>query len=103
VLVAAAAGIAGMISLTTAKSGALIGVLVSVTTIPAAANVGVGAALGNGSEALGSLGQLGINLATLIVVGVLTLQVQRRAYGRRRARHARQREQAGMGGAARAG
>jgi uncharacterized hydrophobic protein (TIGR00271 family) len=44
IIVAALAGIAGVISLTTAKSGALIGVLISVTTIPAAANVAVGAA-----------------------------------------------------------
>jgi hypothetical protein len=42
--VAFCAGIAGMLSLTTAKSGALIGVLISVTTIPAASNVGVAAA-----------------------------------------------------------
>ena len=43
-LVAAFAGAAGVLSLTTAKSGALIGVLISVTTIPAAANVGLSAA-----------------------------------------------------------
>ena len=34
----------GVLSLTTAKSGALVGVLISVTTIPAAANIGVAAA-----------------------------------------------------------
>ena len=44
VLVAACAGVAGMLSLTTAKSGALIGVLVSVTTIPAISELGVAAA-----------------------------------------------------------
>ena len=42
--VAACAGVAGMLSLSTAKSDALIGVLISVTTIPAAANIGVAAA-----------------------------------------------------------
>ncbi len=42
---------AGMLSLTSAKSGALIGVLISVTTIPAAANIGVAAAYGDWSEA----------------------------------------------------
>ena len=46
-IVAAFAGAAGMLSLTSAKSGALIGVLISVTTIPAAANIGIAAALGN--------------------------------------------------------
>ena len=35
---------------TSAKSGALIGVLISVTTIPAAANIGVAAALGNWAD-----------------------------------------------------
>ena len=45
VLVASFAGAAGVLSLTSSKSGALIGVLVSVTTIPAAANIGVAAAL----------------------------------------------------------
>ena len=46
-IVAAFAGAAGVLSLTSAKSGALVGVLISVTTIPAAANIGVAAALGN--------------------------------------------------------
>ena len=45
-IVAFVAGTAGVLSLTSAKSGALIGVLVSVTTIPAAANIGVAAAFG---------------------------------------------------------
>ena len=46
-IVAAFAGAAGVLSLTSAKSGALVGVLISVTTIPAAANIGVAAALGD--------------------------------------------------------
>ena len=46
-IVAVFAGAAGVLSLTSAKSGALVGVLISVTTIPAAANIGVAAALGN--------------------------------------------------------
>jgi uncharacterized hydrophobic protein (TIGR00271 family) len=49
-IVACFAGAAGMLSLTSAKSGALIGVLISVTTIPAAANVGVAAATADWSE-----------------------------------------------------
>ena len=48
--VAFVAGSAGVLSLTAAKSGALIGVLVSVTTIPAAANVGVAAAYGEWAD-----------------------------------------------------
>jgi len=43
-VIAFLAGIAGILSLTTAKSGALIGVLISVTTVPAAGNVAVATA-----------------------------------------------------------
>ena len=56
------AGTAGMLSLSTAKSGALIGVLISVTTIPAAANIGVAAAYRDGDEWRGAALQLVINL-----------------------------------------
>ena len=40
-VVALLAGIAGTLSLTSAKSGALVGVAISVTTVPAAANAAV--------------------------------------------------------------
>lgn len=86
VLVAACAGVAGMLSLTTAKSGALIGVLVSVTTIPAIAEVGVAAAKSDGDAALGAAAQLGINVVTILGVGILTLAAQRGAFDRRRRR-----------------
>jgi hypothetical protein len=54
VIIAAAAGVAGMLSLTTASSGTLIGVLISVTTIPAAANAGVAVAYGAGRRGRGA-------------------------------------------------
>jgi uncharacterized hydrophobic protein (TIGR00271 family) len=85
--VAFVAGIVGILSLTNAKSGALIGVLISVTTIPAAANVGVGAAYGEWASARGSLEQLAINLLSLVVAGTLTLLVQRAFYARRKTKH----------------
>jgi len=88
--VAFCAGIAGMLSLTTAKSGALIGVLISVTTIPASANVGVAAAYADWPAFRGSLGQLAINLASLLLAGTLTLLVQRELYARRRRVHRRE-------------
>jgi uncharacterized hydrophobic protein (TIGR00271 family) len=87
VIVALLAGIAGVLSLTTAKSGALIGVLISVTTIPAAANVGVAAAYGDWDEFWGALAQLGINLICLSVAGVATLSVLRAEFVRRRRRY----------------
>jgi uncharacterized hydrophobic protein (TIGR00271 family) len=85
--VAFVAGAAGVLSLTSAKSGALVGVLISVTTIPAAANIGVAAAYGGWSEAAGAAQQLALNLAGIVVAGVLTLFIQRRYYVVRRRRH----------------
>ena len=49
VVVAVLAGVVGMLSLTEGRSGALIGVLVSVTTIPAIGNIGAAAAYGSGT------------------------------------------------------
>ncbi|HEY7949779.1 MAG TPA: DUF389 domain-containing protein [Solirubrobacterales bacterium] len=86
-IVAAFAGAAGVLSLTSAKSGALIGVLISVTTIPAAANIGVAAALGNWDDWLGAMTQLALNLTAIVLAGVTTLYIQRKLYERRRRRH----------------
>jgi uncharacterized hydrophobic protein (TIGR00271 family) len=85
--VAFCAGIVGMLSLTTAKSAALIGVFISITTIPAAANAGIGAAYADWSTFRGSLGQLVVNLSAILVAGSLTLVVERLMYARRRRRH----------------
>jgi uncharacterized hydrophobic protein (TIGR00271 family) len=86
-IVACFAGAAGMLSLTSAKSGALIGVLISVTTIPAAANIGVAAAVADWSEWRGAMAQLAVNLTAIVLAGVTTLYIQRRLYERRRKRH----------------
>jgi uncharacterized hydrophobic protein (TIGR00271 family) len=86
-IVAYLAGVAGMLSLTSAKSGALIGVLISVTTIPAAANIGVAAALGDWDEWAGAVEQLLLNLGAILLAGVGTLYLQRRLYMRRRLKH----------------
>jgi uncharacterized hydrophobic protein (TIGR00271 family) len=85
--VAFVAGSAGVLSLTSAKSGALVGVLISVTTIPAASNVGVAAAYGQWGDAKGAAVQLAVNLAGIVAAGVLTLFVQRRWYVARRRKH----------------
>ena len=95
--VAACAGVAGMLSLSTAKSGALIGVLISVTTIPAAANIGVAAAYGDWHAWRGSIAQLAINLASIMAAGTATLYVQRLLYRRRRVRHLRDPSRAAAG------
>lgn len=97
-IVAFLAGTAGVLSLTNAKSGALIGVLISVTTIPAAANIGVAAALGDGEEWAGAIEQLALNLATILVASIATLFIQRRLYLRRHRDHlhSKSREAAGL-------
>ena len=87
--VAYLAGTAGVLSLTSTKSGALIGVLVSVTTIPAIANIGVGVGYGDWSEVGGAAAQLGINVVALVLGGVARLFVQRRVYAARLKRHQR--------------
>src|SRR5690349_18688765 len=79
-IVAVCAGAAGMLSLSTAKSGALIGVLISVTTIPAAANIGIAAAYGDWETFWGSASQLAINLGAILLAGTTTLYVQRLLY-----------------------
>jgi uncharacterized hydrophobic protein (TIGR00271 family) len=80
VIIALLAGVAGMLSLTSAKSGALIGVLISVTTIPAAGNAAVAVAYADFDQWLGAAGQLTMNLALIVVAGIATLALQRRLY-----------------------
>lgn len=96
--VAFLAGCAGVLSLTSTKSGALIGVLISVTTIPAAAGIGVAAAYGDADEWRGAMAQLCVNLTMIVLAGVGTLYVQRLLYRRRRVRHLSDpaREKAGL-------
>jgi uncharacterized hydrophobic protein (TIGR00271 family) len=88
VLVALLAGLAGTISLTQARPSALVGVFISVTTIPAAANIGVAAAHGRGSEAWGAVGQLGLNLALIVLAASIAFLVEDRV-GRRMGRRRR--------------
>lgn len=77
VVVAVVAGIVGVVSLTLARAGALIGVFISVTTIPAAADIAVSVAFGSWKEARGSTVQLLLNVGLLIVVGAAALRGQR--------------------------
>jgi uncharacterized hydrophobic protein (TIGR00271 family) len=86
VVVAVLAGVVGMLALTEGRSGTLIGVLVSVTTIPAVANMGVAAAYGEWAEVGGAAAQLAINVVGLVTAGVITLAVQSRFTTRSRVR-----------------
>ena len=76
-----------------ASSG--VGVAVSVTTIPAAAYLGVAVGLGERGNALGALEVLGTNIAMLVVAASGTLVLQRVLA--RRAAAARRRETAAEG------
>jgi uncharacterized hydrophobic protein (TIGR00271 family) len=87
IVVALAAGIAGMLSLTTVKSGALVGVLISITTIPALANMGMAVAYGDWDAVEGSALQVAVNVACIVVAGVATLAVQRALFLRRAHQH----------------
>jgi uncharacterized membrane protein len=72
----------GVVSLTQARAGALIGVFISVTTIPAAADIGLSVAFGSWSEAGGSALQLLLNVILLIAVGAGGLSAQRALWAR---------------------
>ncbi|MEU3418226.1 DUF389 domain-containing protein [Streptomyces murinus] len=85
-IVALLAGVAGTLSLTSAKSGALVGVAISVTTVPAAANAAVALAYGDMGQTLGSTDQLLLNLLGIILAGTLTLLTQQLLWNRRQQR-----------------
>ena len=86
VIVAVLAGIVGVVSLTESRANALIGVFISVTTIPAASDMGLSAAYGSWTEARGSTFQLLLNAVLLIAVGALGLGLQRSIWRGRSAR-----------------
>jgi uncharacterized hydrophobic protein (TIGR00271 family) len=77
VVVAVLAGVVGVVSLTEARANALIGVFISVTTIPAAADMGLSAAYASWSQVGGSAVQLLVNVVVLIAVGAGGLSLQR--------------------------
>lgn len=83
VVVAACAGAAGMLSVTLGKSGALVGVAVSITTIPAAADIGLALSYSDWESVEGASLQLVLNIVSLLVAATLMLAFQRRRFDRR--------------------
>ena len=65
-----------MLSMTSRNSAALVGVFISVTTVPAAGYVAVGGVLGEWSEVWGSALQLVINLVGIVVAASVMLLVR---------------------------
>ncbi|MBY8346049.1 DUF389 domain-containing protein [Streptomyces spinosirectus] len=85
-VVAVLAGAAGTLSLTSAKSGALVGVAISVTTVPAAANAAVALIYTDTTQAARSTQQLLLNLLGIVLAGTLTLLAQKYFWQRQRQR-----------------
>ncbi len=79
-VVALLAGAAGMLSLVSSKSAALVGVFISVTTVPAAGFAVVAATVGDWDVAAQSAAQLAVNLIGITMAGVLVLWVYQRAH-----------------------
>ncbi|MEU3605288.1 DUF389 domain-containing protein [Streptomyces sp. NPDC035033] len=76
-VVALLAGAAGTLSLTSSKAGALVGVAISVTTVPAAANAAVALSYGEVGQTWGSVEQLLLNLLGIMLAGTATLLAQK--------------------------
>lgn len=76
-VVALLAGAAGVLSLTAGRASALVGVFISVTTVPAAGNLSLALALRVPDEIGGAAAQLGINLTGMIIAGTVVLTIQR--------------------------
>ncbi|WP_327163735.1 DUF389 domain-containing protein [Streptomyces zaomyceticus] len=85
-VVALLAGAAGTLSLTSSKSGALVGVAISVTTVPAAANAAVALSYGEVGQTWGSIEQLLLNLLGIMLAGTATLALQQRLWRKHRGR-----------------
>ena len=81
-VVAVIAAAAGVLSLTSERVGGLSGVFISVTTVPAAGNIGLGLAFGEWGEVRGSALMLGINLVGMALAGWGTLALQQEVWRR---------------------
>lgn len=81
-IVAVIAAAAGVLALTSARVGGLSGVFISVTTIPAAANIALGIAFGVRSEITGSALQLLVNVSGMALAGWVTLAIQQTVWSR---------------------
>lgn len=79
-IVALVAGAAGALALAIEKTATMVGVFISVTTVPAAGNLALGLAVWDRGEILGSLAQLGANVAGMVVAGTLLLALIRTSW-----------------------
>lgn len=70
--------LSGLTSVNSATIGVAVGAAISITTIPAAAYLGIAAGVGEAHRVPGALAVLGVNVTTLVAAGSATLVVQRR-------------------------
>lgn len=76
-IVALLAGTAGALALSVERTSTMVGVFISVTTVPSAGNLALGLAVWERSEIVGSLEQLGANISGMIIAGTALLAFQR--------------------------
>jgi len=76
-IIAIIAATAGVLAITSTMSTGIVGVFISVTTIPAAGNIAVGLVFARWSEVQGSALQLAINLSGMALAGWATLAIRR--------------------------
>ncbi len=81
-IVAFAAGLVGIMAIGLGRSGALTGVLVSATTIPAAAAIGLNAALGSWGDVWRGAIQLAVNVVCLVAGSLAALFAHRFTWNR---------------------
>ncbi|MGX1807219.1 DUF389 domain-containing protein [Nocardia sp. NPDC055321] len=80
-VVALLAGAAGMLAMVTSSSAVLVGVFISVTTVPAAGLAVVATIAGKWTIAAESLAQLAVNMIGIVLAGVAVLLLRPRAAG----------------------
>ena len=71
------------------QGGGLTGVFISVTTVPAAGNIALGAAFGVGSAIWGSTLQLLVNVSGMALAGWAALAIQQAVWSRVSVRRAK--------------
>lgn len=76
-IVAIIAATAGVLAITSTMSTGIVGVFISVTTIPAAGNIAVALVFSRWDEVRGSALQLAVNLTGMALAGWATLAVRR--------------------------
>jgi uncharacterized hydrophobic protein (TIGR00271 family) len=79
-VVAVVAGVAGVLAFRT-RSSVVVGVAISITTIPAAAFIGAAVAVHDPAALSGALAVLGANVGLILLTGTATLAVQRLRQG----------------------